>query len=438
LPGPAQKKDASGGRRFSVRPTARGWQLVVFGVLALLGGWLVGTTQLYQLGYALLLLLPGALILGLVLLRGLRYERRPSSGERLVAGQESALEVVILNEAARRSPPLEVLDRLPDERLFRARPVPPRSRVSVEAPVRFRRRGVYALGPAEVLGRDPFGILRFAARFERRDEVVVYPRTFDLQDFPVLGGGPEAGSRGILRRGDEFSGLREYRQGDDRRHIHWKSVARTGELVVKEFVEDAPRRFAVALDLRRWGARSSEAEVEDAVSAAGSVLRYLHGLGLPSRLILNDSAGGKTGFGTGEAHLWGAMRLLATARTDGDGDLGRLLVGMRERDASGEGLGEGLVIVGRGLGGDDGLVGAVRSLRVSGLQVVVVAVATPTYAHRGAQRSEGLPKREMAFWGAVERLEAAGAAVRVVEREGGVAAFANGASAGRSAAGVAR
>jgi len=421
------------GRRLSARPTARGWQLLLFGLLALAAGWLVGTTQLYQLGYALLLLLPAAFVLGLLSARGLSYGRRPSSEERLVAGQESTLELAIINDSGRSSPPLEVLDRLPDERLFRARPVPPHSRISVGAPVRFRKRGVYALGPAEVVGHDPFGLLRFATLFEERDEVVVYPRTFDLHDFPPLSGGPEAGARGVRRRGDEFSGLREYRQGDDRRHIHWKSVARTGELVVKEFVEDAPRRFAVALDLKRAGVRSPEAEVEDAVSAAGSVLRHLHGMGLPFRLVINDAGLKTTGFGEDEAHLWDAMRLLATARVDGARDLGGLLTDMGGRDASGEGLGEGVVIVSRALGADSELVGAVRRLRASGVQAVVVAVAAHTYrGPRAGHREEASLAREAAFWGDLDRLEAAGAAVRVVGSDGGAAAFAR----GRSSVGV--
>jgi hypothetical protein len=74
------------------------------------------------------------------------------------------------------------------------------------------------------------------------------------------------GSRG--RRGEEFANLREYRRGDDRRHIHWKSLARTGELFVKEFSLQAPRRHTVALDLCREGLRTQENEIEDAVSVA--------------------------------------------------------------------------------------------------------------------------------------------------------------------------
>ena len=34
---------------------------------------------------------------------------------------------------------------------------------------------------------------------------------------------------------EEFVALREYRRGDSLRRVHWRSTARLGELVVKEF-----------------------------------------------------------------------------------------------------------------------------------------------------------------------------------------------------------
>jgi len=216
----------------------------------------------------------------------------------------------------------------------------------------------------------------------------------------------------FAQQGDEFSGLREYRRGDDKRHIHWKSVARTGELVVKEFSHNAPRRHAVVLDLRRAGIRASEIEIEDAISAAGSVLRYLAREGLPLRLLCSDKKRAATAFGEGEAAYWRAMDLIAVARADGETWPGDFL-----DEVTREGLGDGVVLVVRSLG--DGLVESVGGLRAAGLSVVVVALATHTY--RAGSASSG---REAAFEEDVRRLELAGAVVRVVRRPGGVAAFA--------------
>jgi uncharacterized protein (DUF58 family) len=304
-----------------------------------------------------------------------------------------------------------VLDRLPGPRSFDFSTTRESSRI--EVPLTFARRGVYTLGPAEVRVADPFGLLRFARKDGERTEVVVYPRVYELRGFPLRGGNVEAGTTGSRgRRGEEFANLREYRRGDDKRHIHWKSLARTGELFVKEFSLQAPRRHTVALDLRREGLRTQENEIEDAVSTAASVLAHLAGEGLPFRLISTGSSGEDTGFGTDEDSYWEAMRLLATARADGIRHLGKIV--LRERG----GLGEGVVLVSRTR--DEELPSCVRKLRELGLSVIVVVLATHTY-RTPRMPGDAAQGREAEFLESVGRLEMAGATVRVVRHPEGMA-----------------
>ncbi len=415
-------------RQLSVRPTARGWQAIFFGALSFVAAWLVGTTELYQLAYALAGLLLVALVLGFVLFRGLNYARRVPVGEHFVAGRPSQVELVVRNASRTRSPGMEVIDHLPERRLLARPPVEGLGRRATWEPVLFAKRGLYEFGPAQIRAADPFGLLRFVRRFGTRTEVMVYPETFELHGFPLRGRGAEAGARdSFKRRGDEFSDLREYRHGDDRRHIHWKSVARTGELIVKEFAHEPPRRHVVVLDLSGGGMHAPEVEVEDAVSAAGSVLRYLAREGLPFRLLCVDKHRTASPFGDDEAAYWRAMGLLATARADGDLEPADFLAEkIREKR---EEFGEGVILVSRSLG--DGLVKSVEELRGAGLSVVVVALAGQTYRAGDASSS----KRETAFSEDVRRLGLAGAEVRVVRRPGGLAAFAGGR---RGAAGVGR
>jgi uncharacterized protein (DUF58 family) len=280
----------------------------------------------------------------------------------------------------------------------------------------FERRGLYELGPAEIRTTDPFGLLRFIRRFVAREEAIVYPGVFELVGFPLRGRGGTSGARDPLgRRGDEFSGLRQYRRGDDRRHIHWKSVARMRELVVKEFAQEAPRRHAVVLDLYRPGIGVPEAEIEDAVSVAGSVLLHLAREGLPFRLLCTDKERSATAFGDDEVAYWQAMDLLAPVRADGDAEPGDFLdEKLRENR---EEFREGVIIVSRSLG--DTLVESVCELRAAGAPVVVVALAAHTYRAAGT-----VPRREAAFSEDVRRLELAGADVSVVRRPGGVPALA--------------
>jgi uncharacterized protein (DUF58 family) len=399
-----------------VRPTARGWQAILFGALSLAAGWLVGTTQLFQLAYALAGLLLAALVLGGFFSRGLGYERRLPAGERFVAGRYSRVGLAVQNASSTRSPNVEVLDHLPKRRLLKAPSVGGLKTRVLQEPVFFERRGLYELGPAEIRTTDPFGLLRFIRRFVAREEAIVYPGVFELVGFPLRGRGGTSGARDPLgRRGDEFSGLREYRRGDDRRHIHWKSVARMGELVVKEFAQEAPRRHAVVLDLYRPGIGVPEAEIEDAVSVAGSVLLHLAREGLPFRLLCTDKERSATAFGDDEAAYWQAMDLLAPVRADGDAEPGDFLdEKLRENR---EEFREGVIIVTRSLG--DALVESVCELRAAGAPVVVVALAAHTY-----RAADTVPRREAAFSEDVRRLELAGADVSVVRRPGGVAALA--------------
>jgi uncharacterized protein (DUF58 family) len=405
--------------RLAVVPTARGWQAIVIGVFVLFIARLIGTTQFHQLAYALLALPLASLATGMLGTRGLRFSRALSRGERITAGSPACVELRLANASRFGTSGVGVSDHLPGRRDFEVAPLGARGETTVEVPLTFARRGLYELGPAEARVVDPFGLLRFVRHFEERTEVVVYPKVYDLPNFPLRGADVEADARGSVgQRGDEFAGLREYRRGDDRRHIHWKSVARTGELFVKEFAIHAPRRYTVALDLRREGLRNVEGEVEDAVSAAASVLAHLSRERLPSRLLCTDRAGAETSFGSDAASYWEAMRLLATARADGERDIGEVVLAQRGN------LGEGVVLVSRTR--DEELPACVRRLRGAGLSVVVVALATHTYRTPPVGSAAGSAggvahKREAEFARTVGRLETAGAAVRVVREGAGVA-----------------
>jgi len=410
--------------RLSVRPTSAGWQVLAAGAVVFFVARLIGTTQFHQLAYALLALPVASFVLGMAGSRGVRYSRFVPPGIRLTAG-EAASVVLELSRSRFGATKAGVVDRMPEPRALEFPPPKINSRTSrLETPISFPRRGVYELGPAEIRVADPFGLLGFSRLFPERTEVVVYPRTHPLPGFPLRGGDMEAGSRGSRgQRGDEFASLREYRRGDDRRHIHWKSVARTGELFVKEFSLEAPRRHTVVLDLRREGVRINEDEVEDAVSAAASVLRHLDRERLPLRLLCANAAEDATPFGGDDAPYLQAMRLLTQVRADGARLLSEVL--LEGRGA----LGEGVVLVTRTR--DAGLPVAVRSLRNAGLSVVVVALASHTY--RTPAGTGGMAQgREEEFARSLRLLESAGATVRVVARSEGVAGLSGGRRAVRT------
>ncbi|WP_104092065.1 DUF58 domain-containing protein [Arthrobacter sp. GMC3] len=136
------------------------------------------------------------------------------------------------------------------------------------------RRAVITVGPVRSVRADPLNLLRRQVLWTDPTDLYVHPRTTGLD-------GPAAGFlkdlEGLptteLSSADvSFHALRDYVPGDDRRHIHWKTTARTGKLMVRQFEETRRAHMAVALSIN-----TDEYEREDdfelAISAAASLGR---------------------------------------------------------------------------------------------------------------------------------------------------------------------
>lgn len=154
-------------------------------------------------------------------------------------------------------------------------------------------RGVHQLGPLRARITDPFGLAEFERELAGQSRVVVVPRTVPLFGLPG-GSGTGVGDDGSVRlrsgQGEDDAVVRQYRQGDDLRRVHWRSTARRDELMVR--VEERPWRggTTVLLD-RRMGAhrgRGPTASLEWAVSLCGSICLHLHHCGQQVRLVADD------------------------------------------------------------------------------------------------------------------------------------------------------
>jgi len=93
--------------------------------------------------------------------------------------------------------------------------------------------------------------------------------------------------------GYEVMGLRLYRPGDSPRNIHWRTVARTGQLVSKEFADETQPGVTLALDLFHHPYAASDSKhtpFEWAVKVAASIGDYANRRGYPLTLATNDDA----------------------------------------------------------------------------------------------------------------------------------------------------
>ena len=156
-------------------------------------------------------------------------------------------------------------------------------------------RGRYAVGPLSVRLSDPFGLCELARSFAASDELVVTPVVEPLPPVQLGGdwaGGGESISRAIAVAGSEDTTTREYRHGDDLRKVHWRSTARTGELMVRQEEQPFQSRATLLLDTRARAHRGEgpASSFEYAVSAVASIGVALGRAGYALRLLRHDDA----------------------------------------------------------------------------------------------------------------------------------------------------
>jgi uncharacterized protein (DUF58 family) len=193
--------------------------------------------------------------------------------DRVIAGSEVTGELDVTNRGARAALPV-LLDIPVGEGLVEAH-IPllradaeHRERITIAA----ARRGVIPVGPMTISRGDPLGILRREQAWPEVQTIYVHPVTTPI---PSTSAGlmrdlEGAATTNIVDSDLAFHAIRDYLPGDSRRHVHWKSTAKTGQLMVRQYEETRRSRIAVLLDLDA-SRYTSDDEFELAVSAAASL-----------------------------------------------------------------------------------------------------------------------------------------------------------------------
>jgi len=312
--------------------TRRGWSLTGAALGLAVGSFLLGALEMLVLGIAALALVVAvALWLLLQTPPDLAVSRRVHP-DRLHVGSEGRIDLLVENLGRRSTPLLAATDWFDEGRRAARFLVPPlaagaTARAAYRIPT--RRRGRYRVGPLSVAVTDPFGLARRSERSAGDAELVVRPRVYEILA-PVAVGSrisaePEATSaRAVVSDlGDEFVTLRDYELGDDLRRVHWRSTARTGELMIRQDETRWRSRAAVVLDVLP-GAHDA-ASFEVAVEAAASVTARL--VRLRRRVEVVTSAGQLLGTGGDARH--DVIDALATVGPDDDDKLPTVFENLR-------------------------------------------------------------------------------------------------------------
>jgi uncharacterized protein (DUF58 family) len=310
-------------------PTRRGWCSFGAGIGLWLVALLVGSPDLHAVA-AGLIALP---FLAVVFVRWSRVAvdvHRSLSQARVYPGSKVVVSLRIENRGRATIPFLLLQDAVPPSLGRPARLVvtgiPPRNSQKTTYSVVCRRRGVFDLGPLQLMFSDPFGLARAPIRTQAVSELVVYPEVEDLEPWRlgIQGqGSGESAARHLHRSAAEFYTMREYVTGDDLRRIHWPSVARTGHLMIRQ--DEATRRSSATLFLdNRSAALGSDGSpgFERAVSVTASLGKMLYGSGFSIRLNSVDGPGGLVT----EERLLEVLASMSPVRTKG---LGETLIRLR-------------------------------------------------------------------------------------------------------------
>lgn len=152
-------------------------------------------------------------------------------------------------------------------------PLPGGAERSIEAGLVPLRRGLLRLTGTTVACPDPFGLFRSLHKIPGRQSVLILPKRYPMPAFDLpgamkyqLGGVSMASSVG---ESEEFIALREYRPGDPLRRMHWKSFAKLGKPIIKEYQDEFFVRHALLLDT--FGGPAEHDVFEEAVSVAASL-----------------------------------------------------------------------------------------------------------------------------------------------------------------------
>jgi uncharacterized protein (DUF58 family) len=273
--------------------TTRGRAFLAAGVTISLCAIIAGFDALLRVG----LLAMAMPVLTALLVSRARYRLMASryiSPTRVSAGQPATVTLALANQGAMPMGLLLLEDQVPYVLGTRARFIldhaGPRWHEEVSYAVRSEVRGKYDIGPLTIRVSDPFGLIELVRSFHNTASLIVVPQVYPLPSIGISGDWTGAGEnrpRAFAMGSAEDVTVREYRRGDDLRRVHWRSTAKTGELMVRREEQPWQSRATVLLDSRSLAHRGSglASSLEWAISAAASIAVHLSQVGFSVRMV---------------------------------------------------------------------------------------------------------------------------------------------------------
>lgn len=272
-----------------MRLTALGWGVLIAGVGLLAAGIALGLTAAC-VGGAFLATLVACSMLIVAEVPQIQMARVavPREVER---GGPAEIRLHFQSMSAKRPRALTVIETVAGEqRIATIGPLTPQGSDHISYAIPTDRRGLLTAGPLVVRRFDPFGLVTADRRFTSTCTVSIRPRQYALRMLPS---GRQRDLEGPTRERSEgsasFHQLRGYVPGDDLRRIHWRSTAKTGDLLVKQMVDTTRPELVLVLDNRR--SVTSSDDFEHAVDITASIVSAAEADDFPVSLVFADGTG---------------------------------------------------------------------------------------------------------------------------------------------------
>jgi uncharacterized protein (DUF58 family) len=274
-------------------PTRRALTIVVVAIVLFLAATTAQAGWLFVLAAGVLGLVLGSFLVRHHLSRA-NVER--SVPRRVRAGDDARVGLRVHNSGKRPLPLMRLEDGFGafEETSVLIERLPAGSSAHIELVKTALRRGVFASGEARLRTGSPAGLVRTTRSIDVASDMTVVPRWVELRSFPILE--PSSFPSDVLHErartgaGEEYLGVRGYRPGDPPRWVHWKSSARAGHLVVREYEEEVASRVALVLAGADDGDPPDSA-FEAIVQATASIARYALVTGHPVDLVRSGPDG---------------------------------------------------------------------------------------------------------------------------------------------------
>ncbi|MFU8945985.1 DUF58 domain-containing protein [Mycetocola zhadangensis] len=245
--------------------------VLISGIIAFVAGLLLGWPELTFIGIALLV----AVLVALLFLIGrATYSIDIELNPRRVVVGDRAIGRVLVTNVGKRTSTATTLEVPVGEGLaeFAIGSLQPGADTEELFAVPTNRRAVILAGPAVSVRGDQLGLFRRAVKWTDQIELFVHPVTTRLH--PTAAGLVRdlegQITKKITNNDISFHALRAYVTGDDVRYVHWRTSARTGQLMVRQFEESRRSQLTIisSSDMKYF---ASDAEFELAVSVTASI-----------------------------------------------------------------------------------------------------------------------------------------------------------------------